>query len=62
MRINYDTKLARFVEEVHSLSSMGFKLAPEILKNSKIAQEFTKQAEVLQEVLIPLSVCSTIIV
>ena len=51
MKINYDSRLVNFVDEVRLLSSMGFKVAPQIAKNSQIAQEFMQQARDLEKVL-----------
>lgn len=50
MQINYDSRLINFVQEVDLLSSMGFKIAPEILQNSTVAKEFMQQAKELEKV------------
>lgn len=50
MKINYDPRLINFVREVHELSSMGFKIAPQILRNSKSAEGFMQQAKDLEDV------------
>jgi len=57
MRINYDSRFVHFVREVELLSSMGFKIAPQILQNSKTAQDFMQQAKDLEEVRRHLSSC-----
>lgn len=51
MIINYDPRLINFVEEVRLLSSMGFKMAPQIMRNSKLAEDFMQQAKSLEEVI-----------
>jgi hypothetical protein len=51
MIINYDPRLINFVEEVRLLSSMGFKMAPQIMRNSKLAEDFMQQAKKLEEVM-----------
>ena len=51
MKINYDSRLINFVEEVRVLSSMGFKIAPKILQNSKLAEDFMQQAKDLEQVI-----------
>ena len=51
MKINYDSRLINFVEEVRVLSSMGFKIAPKILLNSKLAEDFMQQAKDLEQVI-----------
>ena len=51
MQINYDSRLINFVHQVKILSSMGFKMAPQIVQNSKTAQEFMEQAKDLEKVL-----------
>lgn len=50
MQINYDSRLVNFVHQVKTLSSMGFKIAPQIAQNSKTAQEFMEQAKDLEKV------------
>ena len=50
MQINYDSRLVNFVQEVDLLSSMGFKIAPEIVQNSTVAKEFMQQAKDLEKV------------
>lgn len=50
MIINYDPRLINFVEEVRLLSSMGFKMAPQIMRNSKLAEDFMEQAKNLEQV------------
>lgn len=50
MKINYDSRLVQFVQEARLLSSMGFKLAPQIVQNSQMAEAFMKQAKDLEEV------------
>lgn len=50
MKINYDSRLVNFVEEVQVLSSMGFKVAPQIVKFSQAAQEFMQQVRGLEKV------------
>ena len=50
MQINYDSRLVNFVHEVNLLSSMGFKIAPEIVQNSTVAKEFMQQAKDLEKV------------
>lgn len=49
MKINYDTRLVSFVQEVNLLSKMGFKIAPQIFQSSKIAEQFMQQAEDLKK-------------
>ena len=51
MQINYDSRLVNFVHEVDFISSMGFKIAPEIVHNSKVAQQFMQSAKDLEKVL-----------
>lgn len=55
MKINYDPRLISFVKEVRELSSMGFKIAPQISRNSKLAEDFMQQAKDLEEVLLLLA-------
>lgn len=50
MQINYDSRLVNFVQEVDLLSSMGFKIAPEIVQSSTVAKEFMQQAKDLEKV------------
>lgn len=50
MKINYDGRLVNFTHEVRVLSSMGFKMAPQIVKNAKLAENFMQQAKDLEEV------------
>lgn len=50
MKINYDGRLVNFTHEVDVLSSMGFKIAPQIVKNAKLAENFMQQAKDLEEV------------
>lgn len=50
MKINYDPRFIRFVEEVRELSSMGFKISPKIVQSAKLAEDFMQQAKDLEEV------------
>lgn len=50
IKINYDSRLIAFAKEVRDLSSMGFTIAPQILKNSKLTEGFMQQAKELEEV------------
>ena len=50
MRINYDLRLVNFVREVELLSSMGFKIAPEIQQSAKISKDFMQHARDLEQV------------
>ena len=50
MKINYETRLVSFVEEVDFLSKMGYKITPQIVSNSKVAKQFMQQAEDLKKV------------
>ncbi|KAI9564905.1 hypothetical protein GHT06_008646 [Daphnia sinensis] len=50
MIINYDPRLVNFVEEVRLLTSMGFKMAPQIIRNAKLAEDFMQQAKDLEQI------------
>lgn len=52
MIINYDPRFVNFVEEVRLLTSMGFKMAPQITRNAKLAEDFMQQAKDLEKVII----------
>lgn len=48
MKINYDSRLVNFAKEARLLSSMGFKLAPQIIRTTKMAEDFMQQAKELE--------------
>lgn len=49
MQINYDSRFVHLAREVKLLSSMGFKIAPEIHQNSRMAEDFMQHAKDLEQ-------------
>ncbi|XP_037796301.1 LOW QUALITY PROTEIN: cytoplasmic dynein 2 heavy chain 1-like [Penaeus monodon] len=50
LRVNYNPRLVGLVREVSQLSILGHKIHPDIIKTSKLAQKFMKQAKALEEI------------